>query len=311
VGKPRVLLVAYLPSWSYDWTAQAMVRHLSHRFEFRIAYRPDVEAFVRGEPDGTHWIDASWPDVVVDMWWHGTMHHHFGRKVVKQISSHRWSQRKWGRYKPSNVLETYARGAGEVIVPSRRLLEMFQAVESEEPHTISLAQKGFEPGQFSDHGMRRGEQLTVGWAGIAEGPDKHVRDLVEALPTIRLADDCLTYSEMPDFYNSLDVIAIASEAEGDPRPLIEGMACGCFPVTSDVGIAPELIRNGDNGIILPERGPEYFRDAFAWCRENIDHVRRAGAANAREMRGIRTWAHVMPAWGDVFDRVLELNRQAA
>ncbi len=296
---PRVWLVPYLRDWSFDLTCKALVRHLSHRFEFRIAYSEQVA-------DG---ILDSWPaDAYLDMWWHGTLHYRFGRKVVKQVSSHRWRQMKWGRLKPSNLLERYADNVGAIVVPSRRLLDELAAVESPARRSILLAQKGFEPSHLEDHGGRRGE-IVVGWAGASEAKDKHVDDLVEAEPSIRLADRCLTYGEMGDFYNGLDVYAIASEAEGDPRPLIESMACGCFPVTTDVGIVPELIENGCNGIVVDERSPANFAEAFAWCRDNPRYVRAAGRWNAEQMLECRAWSRTAPAWGDAFEVAIDAARR--
>jgi hypothetical protein len=225
--------------------------------------------------------------------------------VLKQISSHRWRQMRWGLLKASNLMERYASMIAAIIVPSQRLMTTFAAVESEHDYKILHGPKGFDPMLLADHGLRRGPELVTGWAGAAESADKHVDSLLEADPKMRIADRCLTLREMSDFYNGLDVIAIASSAEGDPRPLIEGMACGCFPVSTDVGIVPELVVNGENGIILGDRAPECFREAFAWCRENLDHVRRADRANAELMRRTRTWAHVAPAWGDAIDIALQ------
>lgn len=293
---PRVLVVPYLAGWSYDHTARAIREHLSHRFDISLAYTADVEQ--------QNLDERFRPDVVIDMWWHGTLHYEFGTRTLKQISSHRWRMPKWGRLKPSNMLRRYASGAGAIVVPSQRLFHLLGQVEDVDDPTrvFTLGPKGFDPKRFADRGERRGE-LVVGWAGDSAAPDKHVRDIVEAEPRAVLADKCLTYGEMPDFYNGIDIIAIASSDEGDPRPLIEGMACGCFVVATDVGIVPELVRHGVNGLII-DRSPDAFRAAFAWCRDNIDYVRRAGAENARFMLERRTWAHVMPRWGDAIDLVL-------
>jgi glycosyltransferase involved in cell wall biosynthesis len=232
---------------------------------------------------------------------------------------------KWGRLKPSNLLHTYADDVGAIVVPSRRLLEMFRAVDPGDrgdlpPRQFMLAQKGFDPDAFFDQGARTGPELVTGWAGAIESLDKHVGDLLAADPRMWLAvgtsaraiaimeemiehntmsfPRSLSYDEMPGFYNGIDVIAIASDAEGDPRPLIEGMACGCFPVTTDVGIAPELVRHLDNGYIIQtdKRGPEAFAEAFEWCRANLSYVRAAGRANAEWMSNVRTWEAVMPTW---------------
>ncbi len=296
------MVVPYLKGWSFDITTKALLDHLSHRFEFCITYTSDIEA--RGHAGIADWN----PDCVVDLWWHGTLHHTFGRKVLKQISSHRWTQARWNRMKPSRLLQVYADDVGGVVVPSRRLLEILHDVQTDParlppPRQIFLAQKGYDPSLLEDRRMRGGP-LAVGWAGASEAADKNVSTLVEAFQSIRLADRCLTYSEMGDFYNSVDVVAISSTAEGDPRPLIEGMACGCFPVSTDVGIVPELVRNGENGIIVADRTPAAFREAFEWCAANIEFVRAAGRRNAEVMRATRTWAHVMPSWGDAIDAAI-------
>jgi len=294
---PRVWLVPYLKGWSYDHTALAIAKHLAHRFEFRIAYQTDVD-------EG---ILETWPaDLLIDFWWNGKVHERFPGRVLKQVSSHRWSMLAWGRLKPIDLLNRHCHYVAGVMVPSHRLLaELGDASRSAERHRrVMLGPKGYEPSQLESYRTHRGD-LVVGWAGNAKGKDKRVPRLLEAEPSAVIADQCLTRDEMCDFYNSLDVIAIPSDAEGDPRTLIEGMACGCFPVATDVGIVPELVRNGENGLII-ERTLEGLRDGFAWCRRNLEFIRAAGRRNAEQMRSSRTWAHVMPAWGDAIEQSLTL-----
>lgn len=283
----RIWLVPYLRNWSYDLTARALVRHLSDRFEFRIAYQDEMLR-----------INGKRADLIVDFWWKGALHRRFGRRVVKQVSSHRWGQGRYGALDAAQLVSGHLKKTGGVLVPSLRLHDELAAVGC----PVDVCPKGFHPETFGDYDLRRGD-LEIGWAGAAEASDKNVSMLIEAWPTMRLADRCLTQDEMPDFYNSVDVITCASTAEGDPRPLIEGMACGCFPVVADVGIVPELVRHGENGLIV-ERTPQAFAEAFAWCRANVEYVRAAGRRNAVEMLATRTWAQVAPVWGDAFERAI-------
>jgi hypothetical protein len=297
VAKPRVCLVPYLENWSYDSTARALAKHLGHRFEFRLAYKRDL-----------HGLAAWRPDLLVDFWWKGTLSERFGgHRVVKQVSSHRWKQRRFGLLTPQRMIKRHLRPCGRIVVPSLRLQKIL--AEASPLLSVSIGPKGFHPEQLFDYRARRGA-LTIGWAGSAAAKDKRVDLLLSVWPDLRLADYCLVQSEMLDFYNGADVIACASEAEGDPRPLIEGMACGCFPVTTDVGIVPELVRHCENGLIV-EPTEKAFRDAFAWCRANVELVRAAGRENARAMLRHRTWAHAAPAWGDAFDAVLASGARAA
>jgi hypothetical protein len=90
---------------------------------------------------------------------------------------------------------------------------------------------------------------------------------------------------------------------------MEAMAAGCFPVCTDVGIVPELIRSGDNGLILKARTPQAFRSAFEWCEAHLDEVRRAGADNAQQMRRERTWSRTANQFREYFYAVLESARR--
>jgi glycosyltransferase involved in cell wall biosynthesis len=55
-------------------------------------------------------------------------------------------------------------------------------------------------------------------------------------------------AQLADLYRSSKTVVCTSFAEGGPRFLIEGMACGLPAVSTPVGLAPEIIRNGENGL---------------------------------------------------------------
>lgn len=81
------------------------------------------------------------------------------------------------------------------------------------------------------------------------------------------------YTDYPSFYNGIDVLLSTAVLEGGPVPLLEAMMCNCVPVASITGIAPELIRHGDNGFLYPTDAPahviaEMIELAFA-CTSDI------------------------------------------
>lgn len=285
-------MIAYSPGWSYDTAAKALQRELRGRHEIRIAYSYSL---MNGEMN-------SWPaDLYVDMWWHGAIRKTHA-PVLKQISSHRWSQTRWRGLSATNMLQRYAKDCS-VIVPSVRLQRLLTKHDPVPARSIALGPKGFEPSVCMDQRRRNGRDMRIGWAGNADAADKHVEVLRAAAPGMLVADRCLTQGEMGDFYNDLDVFVIASRAEGDPRTLIESMASGCFPVTTDVGIVPELVRDGIDGLVV-ERTPEAFTLALDWCRGHLDFVRTAGRANAERMLEQRTWSQVAPCWSMAFDAAI-------
>ena len=62
-----------------------------------------------------------------------------------------------------------------------------------------------------------------------------------------LVEDPLHYRLMGEG----DIYLMLSRLEGGPLPLIEAMGLGMWPICTPVGMAPEIIRHGHNGFIVP------------------------------------------------------------
>jgi hypothetical protein len=294
-SRPKVLLLADCPGWAYDAAAQAISKNLSDEFEFRIEYvwqQPDLGA---------------WPfDLIHVFFWGETYHQRFvtdPRRVIKEISSYRWANEdQYGRLTPRQMEAKYLTDAGTLTTTSRRLQTIFAPLRQ-----VWLAQNGFDPARFMMRN-RSGGCLRIGWAGNAKDPCKGLEDILRpaAAPDFELhvAGGGLDAAAMCDFYNSIDVICVASTTEGQPLPLIEGMACGCFPVAVDVGIVPELVTHGRNGLMV-NRTPAAFRAAFQWCAVNVGRVREAGRQNAEAMLRTRAWSQLGAPWRAVFRHALQ------
>lgn len=59
--------------------------------------------------------------------------------------------------------------------------------------------------------------------------------------------------EMPEYYQQIDVCVIVSISEGTPRPLIEAMASGVPVITTDIGIAGEVLGPKQKEFIIGSR----------------------------------------------------------
>ena len=56
-----------------------------------------------------------------------------------------------------------------------------------------------------------------------------------------------THDDLVTLYHALDLYLVTSREEGGPMGLMESMACGVPVVSTAVGMAPDLIRNGETG----------------------------------------------------------------
>lgn len=69
-------------------------------------------------------------------------------------------------------------------------------------------------------------------------------------------------SDMPDVLVEADIICMPSYREGLPRGLIEAASCGLPIVTADVPGCREIVRDGDNGLLVPVRDGPATADAL-------------------------------------------------
>lgn len=82
--------------------------------------------------------------------------------------------------------------------------------------------------------------------------------------------------DMPDLYNATDLVALTSRyGEAAPLCLLEGMACGAVPVTTDVGDAARIV--GDARLVTsrePQEVAEAWSAALAAGEEHRERIAR-------------------------------------
>jgi hypothetical protein len=281
-AKPRILLLIDKPGWAFDICASEYTKYLSDEFAFEKKFlegtRPGLIPF-------TH-------DLLHVFWWGERYYKRFmwpRNKILKEVSSHRWEDDpRYGPCTPEEMTVKYLSDAGTVLCTSRRL---FDAISPHVPR-ICLANNGYSPDLFHVTEERRGRKMTMCWVGNVEDSVKGIKDILvpaagDSWP-IDIASN-MKHSDLCEFYNRHDVFLVASRHEASPLPLMEAMACGCFPVCTDVGIVPELVAHKVNGYIVRERSVEAFREAFAWCADNLEFVRSAGKTNSALVYERRRW----------------------
>lgn len=70
-------------------------------------------------------------------------------------------------------------------------------------------------------------------------------------------------ADLPSLLMSQRVCVLSSHYEGMPLSLIEGMAAGCLAIGSDVPGIREMLRDGDNGRLVPHADPQALADVLA------------------------------------------------
>lgn len=88
--------------------------------------------------------------------------------------------------------------------------------------------------------------------------------------------------DMPSVYAQSHVVCLPSYREGLPKSLIEAMACGRAVVATEAPGCREVIRNGENGLLIPVRDAEKLASALRQLISNPE-LRRYMGKRGREI----------------------------
>jgi glycosyltransferase involved in cell wall biosynthesis len=146
---------------------------------------------------------------------------------------------------------------------------------------------------------------------VGEVRDRRIRRLASD-PAIRAA------VHLAGFRRNAAALAGACDAfvmpsvsrEGLPRAVIEAMAQGVPPIVSDVGGMPELVVDGECGLVVPPRDPDALAQAIGTLAGNRD---RAGTIGRKAQDRIRTHFNIETTIArtlEVFDEVAGRPRGA-
>lgn len=107
-----------------------------------------------------------------------------------------------------------------------------------------------------------------------------------------------------DWYKRADIFVLSSRFEGFPNVLVEAMSYGCPVISFDCDTGPsEIIRNGIDGILVPQDDIEAFTSALKELA--LDEKKRknfsAKAIEVRERFSIEKIAH---QWENLFNELL-------
>jgi len=127
-------------------------------------------------------------------------------------------------------------------------------------------------------------------AVVGEGPERRrLEELARSLGVRLTLPGSLPWERVAEAYVAADVFALLSEREPWGLVVNEAAACALPLVLSDrVGAAFDLLRNGENGVLVPAR--DVASAAGALRRLAADpELRRAFGARSREL--VRGWGH--------------------
>ena len=169
-------------------------------------------------------------------------------------------------------------------------------------------QKGFD--RLLEAWSRVAHQFP-GWKLVFAGDGELRDELMAQARELGIMDSVRFPGNVKDMaacYQEASIIALTSHYEGLPMVLLESQAFGIPAVSFDCPCGPsEVIRDGENGRLVPEGDVEGFADALLQLMRNSEERVRMGR-NA--IRDASRWdvETIMPQWVHLFEEVLSSPR---
>ena len=116
-------------------------------------------------------------------------------------------------------------------------------------------------------------------------------------------------NNMPDVLAQAHIVCLPSYREGVPKVLIEAASCGRPIVTTDAPGCREIVRHGENGLLVPMRDASALADAIRTLLEDPDLRSRMGQAGREIVKNEFTVEAVVNSTLDVYETMLQAGAQ--
>jgi L-malate glycosyltransferase len=153
---------------------------------------------------------------------------------------------------------------------------------------------------------------------VGEGPQR--QELVQLAATLGIAEVTdfvgpVEHCGVPSELNRLDVYVAVSrmDSESFGVAVIEASACGRPVVVSDAGGLPEVVVDGQTGIVVPRENPERLADALVELVEREDLRRELGGRGRLHVQAHYEWNDCVDEMIAVYQKLLgqRISRHAA
>jgi glycosyltransferase involved in cell wall biosynthesis len=111
------------------------------------------------------------------------------------------------------------------------------------------------------------------------------------------------YDEIGELYAALDAYVVPARQEGGPKGVLEAMAAGVPLVSTRVGQATDLVRDGENGWLVDVEDAEAIAGRLAEIAAGTPDLVRVGAA-AVATAAANSYESQLPLWREFFDGVV-------
>lgn len=126
--------------------------------------------------------------------------------------------------------------------------------------------------------------------------------------SLNLGDRCRfqgAVRNVAEWLRVMDIFVLPSLSEALSNSLMEAMACGCCAIASGAGGNPELVRDGETGLLFPVGDALALAASLQRLLDDAEERRRLGENAARLMRDRFSREAAAQVMGAIYTRYLE------
>jgi len=144
------------------------------------------------------------------------------------------------------------------------------------------------------------------------GPDKgdgSLQNTIRLAKTLQVAERVefipgVAKSDVPLWLNKGDIFLNTSNYDNTPVSVMEAMACGLCPISTNVGGIPYLLKENVDALLVPPNDPEAMANAIRRVLTEPDLAARL-SAGARHRAQDLDWSVILPKWETLFTEVIK------
>ena len=184
------------------------------------------------------------------------------------------------------------------------------APTDEDPFVLYVGRIDYRKGvpDFLDAAQRIAREYDVGFKLAGQGPlegkmQQRARDL-----GIDDRTEFLGYVErerLVSLFNEATVFVLPSHYEGLPTTMLEAMAARAPVVATAVSGVPDVIDDGENGLLIPPREPSRMADAVVRLLGDAEMRRRLSAAGRETIEREYTWTSIAGEFESLYRELVE------
>ena len=113
---------------------------------------------------------------------------------------------------------------------------------------------------------------------------------------------------MAESFRRAQIVASPGIHDGTPNTLLEGIACGCFPVAGDLESIREWIAPNENGLLFDSKNPQSIAEAIISAIENKNLRHKAAGPNQDMIAARAEYRQNMQRAEEFYEEVYQVNK---